>query len=284
MKIKHIIALSVLTVTTGFLLNSCGTETPNPKPTISLIAEGGSLIGDATMDGDKAFKLVFQVSDDSKVEKVVVSSVVNGRTSPQFDTTLNSASSKISLTRRSYAAIATEVWTISVTDDKGASETRSFTINTTSAASGDPLSAFDKDNNNLPFKVWNINGPNTGAFDLSDGTPRTKNDPIAEKDLLDSCIFAEIPNWPARLTSANGTLYKKVTGYVYDDITNTTQIDAAWDASGVAKKLIVVAKDELYIAKLRGGNAKVLVYITNVVKTTGDNLDYIQFKFKKKLI
>ncbi len=284
MKIKYIIALTLVTFTTGLLLNSCGSETPNPAPTISIIAEGTSLIGDATMDGDKSFKLVFQVSDDSKVSRVEVKSVVNGRVSPQYDTLVNSASTKITLNKRSYAAIATEVWTISVTDDQGATATKSFTITTTNAASGDPLSAFDKDNNNLPFKIWNINGPNAAAFDLNDGTPRTKNDPLAEKDLLDSCIFAEIPNWPARLTSANGSLYKKVTGYAYDDITNTTQIDAAWDASGTAKKLIVAAKDELYIAKIRGTNAKVLVYITNVVKTTGDNLDYIQFKFKKKLI
>ena len=49
------------------------------------------------------------------------------------------------------------------------------------------------------------------------------------------------------------------------------------------------ANGDLYIANILAKTSaparlagKVLVYIIDVKKTTGDNLDYVQFKFKKK--
>ncbi len=283
MKVKQILALSLLAVS-AFFLNSCGTDDPNPAPGIDFIAEGGSLTGDVTMDGDKAFSIVFNVTDDSKVKTVEVKSVVNGRVSPQLDTTINAASAKIRLNRKSYAAIATEVWTITVTDDKGSSTSKSLTISTTTAASGDPLTSFEKDNNSLPFKVWNFQGPNAGAFDLLDGTARVKGDPAAEKDLQDSCTLAEVAQWPGRWTSKNGTMFKKVTGYTYADVTNTGQLDAVWNASGNAVKSMTVVAGDLYIASVTRTSAKVLISVDAVTKTAGDNLDYVQFKFKKKTL
>ncbi|MFM9945437.1 MAG: hypothetical protein ACKVQB_09425 [Bacteroidia bacterium] len=288
MKIKQIIAFSLTALITAFSLNSCGPEEKlNPAPGIDLIAESGSIVGDVTMDGDKAFTIVFNVSDNSKVKTVEVTSVVNGRISPQFDSTINSANAKIKLSRKSYAAIATEVWTIKATDDGGETTTKSFTVTTTSAASGDALKPFLLDNSNQTFKVYNINSPNgfAGAFDLMDGTPRFSGDPASEKDIHDSCTTTEIINWPGRWTSKNGTIFKKVTGYTFDDITNTGQLEAAWTASGATKKWMVVAKDELYIAKVRGSNDKVLVLITAVVKlpAQGDNKDYVSFQFKRKI-
>lgn len=284
MKLKQILAFSLVAISSAFLLNSCTGDNPNPAPGLDFIAEGGSITGDVTMDGDKPFTIVFQVTDDSKVKTVEVTSVVDGRISPQLDTTINASSAKIKLTRKSLARIAEEVWTITVTDDKGATTSKSLKISTTSAAAGDPLTSFEKDNNNLPFQLWNFQGPKPGAFDLLDGTPRTKNDPESEKDLQDSTLTAEIANWPGRVTSHNGTLFKKVTTFTYDEVLNTGQLDAVWNASGAEKKFIVVAKGDLYVAKILRTNAKVLVYISDVVKTAGDNLDYVQFKFKKKTI
>ncbi len=285
MKIKQILGFSFLAVFSALLLGSCGIDEPNPAPGIDIIAEGGSLTSDVTMDGDKDFTLVFSVSDDSKVETVEVRSVVNGRVSIQFDTTLNTASAKIKLYRKSYADIATEVWTIQVTDDKGSSSTKSFTITTTSSVTGDPLTSFEKYNiGSEPFKVWNFFGANTGAFNLVDGIPLTKNDPAAEKDIHDSTGTAEVTQWPGRLTSKNGTLFKKVTSYAYADVKNTGQLDAIWNSSGVEKKFMIVAAGDLYIANIKRTNQKILISIDAVVKTSGDNLDYIQFKFLKKTI
>ncbi len=290
MKIKQILGFSILAISSAFLLNSCGDGTPNPAPGIDFIAEGGSLTSDVSMDGDKAFTLVFNVTDDSKVKTVEVKSVVNGRISPQLDTTIDKASAKIKLSRKSYAAIATEVWTITVTDDKGSSTSKSITITTTSAASGDPLSSFDKDNLGDPFKVWNFLGPKPGAFNLLDGVPLTASDPVSEKDIQDSCILAEVSQWPARWTSKNGTTFKKVTGYTFDGVSNTGQLDAVWNASGSASKSMVVSVGDLYIANILAKSSpvrlagKVLIYIMDVKKTAGDNLDYVQFKFKKKTL
>lgn len=291
MKIKQILGFSILAISSAFLLNSCGDGTPNPAPGIDFIAEGGSITGDVTMDGDKAFSIVFNVTDDSKVKTVEVKSVVNGRISPQLDTTINKASAKIKLSRKSYAAIATEVWTITVTDDKGSSTSKSITVTTTSAATGDPLSSFDKDNAGDPFKVWNFLGQKPGAFNILDGITLASGDPATEKDIQDSVVLAEVSQWPARWTSKNGTTFKKVTGYTYDAVLNTGQLEAVWNASGSSMKSMVVNTGDLYIANILAKTSaparlagKVLVYIIDVKKTTGDNLDYVQFKFKKKTL
>ena len=47
-------------------------------------------------------------------------------------------------------------------------------------------------------------------------------------------------------------------------------------------KFMILANNDLYIVKLRGGNTKILIQVVAVTKTSGDNLDNIQFNFKKK--
>ncbi|NUM31860.1 MAG: hypothetical protein HUU47_05995 [Bacteroidetes bacterium] len=287
MKLKRILFYSITVFGLLFLLNSCGDgESTNPAPEINLIAEGGSLTADVSMDGDTTFKIVFSVSDDSKkIKKVEVTSTVDGRVTPQFDTTINETYTKIKLTRRTLARKATEKWTITATDDQGESSSKSINITTISDKAGDPLISYDKDALNNPLRVYNFLGTKAGAFDLLDGTPKVSGDNNAEKDVHDSVTTSELSNWPHRWTSKNGTLFKKVTSYTYDNIVNTGQLDAAWDASGTATKWLVVNVGDLIIAKLRGTNTKVLLKITDVVVTsgTGENNDYVQFNFKKKL-
>jgi hypothetical protein len=282
MKIKQIFAFALIAVSSAFVFTSCGPGEDNLSPVIDIISEAGSITGDVTLDGDKAFTLVFNVSDDSKVKTIEVVSSVDGRSSIQLDSTVSTKTIKIKLSRKTLARIATETWTISATDDAGSSSNKSFVITTNTSATGNPLTSYTLDNNSKPFKVWNFHGPNTGAFDLLDGSPKTSGDAAADKDLHDSTSTAEIAQWPGRWCSKNGTTFKLVTSYAYADIANTGQLDAAWNAAGTEMKYMLVKKGDLYIAKLRGTNTKVLVSITDVMKTTGDNLDYVQFIFKKE--
>lgn len=286
MKLRRLFFYSITVFGLLFLLNSCGDNSTNPAPEINLIAEGGSLTGDVTMDGDTTFKLVFSVSDDSKkIKKIEVTSTVDGRATIQLDTTIDATYTKIKLNRRTLARKATEKWTITATDDDGQSSNKSINITTISDKAGDPLNSYDKDALNNPLRVYNFLGSKAGAFDLLDGTPKVSGDNNSEKDIHDSVIVSELVAWPHRWTTKNGTLFKKVTSYTYDDIKNTGQLDAAWDASGTSVKWMVVNIGDLYIAKLRGTNTKVLIKITDVVVTsgTGENNDYVQFNFKKKL-
>jgi len=211
-----------------------------------------------------------------------VTSNVDGRSTIQLDSTVNAATIKIKLSEKSLARIAVETWTITATDDDGATSSKSIVITTNTSASGNALISYTKDNNNLPFKVWNFSGPNTGAFDLLLGVAKTSGDDKADKDIHDSTATAEIANWPARWTSKNGTKFNLITSYAYGDILNTGQLDAAWNTAGTEMKYMFVKTGDLYIAKLRGTNTKVLVSITGVTKTTGDNLDFTQSIFKKE--
>lgn len=286
MKLKKLLFYSITVFGLLFILNSCGDESANPAPEIDLISEGGSITADISMDGDTTFKIVFSVRDDSKkIKKVEVTSTVDGRVTIQLDTTINETYTKIKLNRRTLARKASEKWTITASDDAGISSSKSITITTTTDKAGAPLTSYDKDALGAPLRVWNFLGSKAGAFDLLDGAPKVSGDNNVDKDIQDSVTVSELVAWPHRWTSKNNTMFKKVTSYTYDNIINTGQLDAAWDASGTAVKWMVVNTGDLIIAKLRGTDTKVLIKVTDVVVTpgTGENNDYVQFNFKKKI-
>jgi len=288
MKIKQILTFSLAAIASAFVLNSCGPdeEKVNLAPVIDLVAEAGSVTGDVSLPGDQNFTVIMSISDDVKVNTVEVTSSIAGRISVQLDTTINGISTRIKLVRKTFAAKASEIWTISATDDKGVSSSKKFTITTTTDVTpGAALTTYTKGTDGLDFRVWNVHGIQPGAFDLEDGVARLKNDDDKEKDLNDSTTISEISQWPARWsTGKSGSRYKKVGGsYTFDNITNEGQLDAAWNASGSEIRFMKPKKGDLYIALLpRVGGKKVLVSITDVVTTSVDNNDFIQFVFKKK--
>ena len=132
--------------------------------------------------------------------------------------------------------------------------------------------------------IWNIIGANKGAWDLVNDVAMSSSDTEGNKDMKNTTTTAsQSPNvFEAEWTVGNGNTSTFVKDNTFD-YTNAT-IEAATTAfnNGSATNTVSsVATGDIYIAKLRDGNYAV-IKITNVVITTSDNNDKIEFSYKKQ--
>lgn len=271
-------------------IQSCGPgDEPAPTPEVNFIGDAGFTAQDASINGGTAFKIGVVATHSVKLSKLEIFVAYDGgpNLKPADCTVCDSSIDGTNL-RAIYSGVTrsiagTEKWTFRVTDKDGESTSKSITI-TTTAAGGTNLIEISKDNDNNTLKVYNFKGPKAGAYDLLNGGNLLSSDPNADKDIQDSTRDEEVATWPARWGSRNGTTFKLVTAYTYEQITNTTALESAWNSSGTPKNALTGIKSgDLIVAKLRGmADTYALIQVTNVVSTTIDNNDYIEFKYKKK--
>jgi hypothetical protein len=201
---------------------------------------------------------------------------------PVCDSTFKTKNFDYNYVGSTGGSTGTEVWTFTIIDEKANETSKSITI-TNFGTGGASLVEIEQDNDGKTLKVYNFQGPNSGAYDLKVGGNLFSADSNSSKDIQDSTTTAEITTWPARWTSRNGTMFKKMTNYNWANVTNSAHLLAAWnDVAGGGSLIILVKKGDVYVAKLRGLDEYVLIEITDVVSTSVDNTDYVQFRFKKK--
>ena len=288
-KIK-LLSLGLVLATAAVFLSNCGTGGgTDPKPTLEFAANQGFVFQDISLAGDEDFTVGIRASHTENIVSFKVTVSYNGGPALEpaecaaCDSTFSSKDFDYDYVGHTAAAAGSEVWTFTVADNKGNESSKSITI-TNLGTGGASLIEIEQDNNSNTLKVWNFQGVNSGAFDLVVGSNLLSADDNADKDIQDSCTVAEVTNWPGRWTSRNGTTFKKMSTYNWGNVTNTSQLDAAWDdVAGSGDAVITVAKGDVYVAKLRGSSDNyVLIEITDVVKTGADNNDYVQFRYKKK--
>jgi hypothetical protein len=200
---------------------------------------------------------------------------------PIVDSSINTENLTYEITDSAAKTVnVTKKYTFMVADKDGLSTSKSITVTSKAV----DLIELTQDVGGNPFRVWNVKGPKSGAYDLLLGNNLTVNDPIGDKDIVDSTANTELSAWPARWVCLNTTIFKKVTSKTFGSITTPADLDAAWASSGVEMNLYKgVKKNDVFIFKLRNNAANlVLVGITNVVVTTVDNNDYVEFIYKKK--
>lgn len=288
-KFKLFALASIVALGTIFI-QSCGPGVdPAPTPEVNFIGDAGFTAQDASINGGTAFKIGVVATHSVKLSKLEIFVAYDGgpNLKPADCTVCDSSIDGTNL-RAIYNGVTrsiagSEKWTFRVTDKDGESTSKSITI-TTTAAGGVNLIEISKDNDNNTLKVWNFKGPKAGAYDLLNGGNLLSADPNADKDIQDSTRDEEVANWPARWSSRNGTTFKLVTAYTYDQITNSTSLESAWNTSGTPKEALTGLKTgDLIVAKLRNTtDTYALIQVTNVSKTTLDNNDYVEFKYKKK--
>lgn len=126
--------------------------------------------------------------------------------------------------------------------------------------------------------VWNFIGPNPGAWDLVANVGKSSGDAAADKDMINTSTVSL--GWVNAWTAGNSTLYVKANSF---DYTAGTLEDAqtAYAGGTGAATVTAPAVDDIYIAKLRGGTNYAVIKITAVTVTPSDNLDKINFSYKK---
>lgn len=287
MKKTKFISLVALLSFGSFFLTNCGTgEGVDPKPVLEFIGGSEYVSGDISLPGSTEFRVGINASHTTRIDNMQITVSYDGGVESiptdcsLCDTVIDASSFRVDYVGTTRATEGTEVWSFIVSDKDGNTTKKSITI-TNIGSGGETLIEISQDNSGDPLRVWNFKGPNSGAYDLVVGGNLLSSDDDGSKDIQDSTTNSETTNWPARWTSRNATVFKQVTGYAWGTVTNTGQLQAAWDASGAETKTITMVDGNYYIAKIRGTEDLVFIEVTDVNSTSSDNLDYVQFRYKK---
>lgn len=286
MKKLNFLAFLMVAALGAVMISSCGDNDDDVVPvgpTLNFLGGIEYVSSDAELTAETEFSVGIRGTHSENIEKFKVTLAINGTSAGTlFDTSFRSRDFDYVFVRTTGPDAQTERYTFTLTDRNGVETSRSITI-TNTGSGGAELRLFPESGD--PFRVWNVRGPELGAFDLVANGPQAAGDPNAGKDIQDSVANSDVAgsriNWPARWTSRNGTTFKKATTS-FDAINNEATLEAAWTNGGTETSTLEAIKvGDVYIAKLRGGSTYVAIKIEEVVDTPNDNLDYISFQYKK---
>jgi hypothetical protein len=283
--IKFLSLFALLSVGALFLTNCSGTDddVPEPSPVVNFIGGAEYVDEDVSLAANSTFTMGITASHSSNIKSIKITRAISGNVAIELlDSSVNDkVITDFFFTIATQNSAGTEVYSFIVADKDGNSTTKSLTV-TNLGDPGKDLVEFLVDNSAETFKVWNFRGPNSGAFGISLGDNVSASEANDEKDIQDSTTLNETSTWPARWTSRNGSMFRKVTTSSWTSITNDAELLAAWDASGSSETTVNITNGDLYIIDLGNGGAFALVEITDVVTTASDNKDYVQFRYKKQ--
>ena len=133
-------------------------------------------------------------------------------------------------------------------------------------------------------EMWNIIGPDLGAWDLKNNKAKSIYDSIAEKDIINNIFMGGKYYFKQTWKSGNSTMFISVTPNFYNTALNFSDIDSLYKKDKKYSSVCDFSKNKTFIANLRGEDEYVLIKITNVVLTTNNNLDKIEFEYKKGFV
>jgi hypothetical protein len=285
MKNIKLLSLFALLGVGALFFSSCGSEkAPEPKPVLNFIGGADFVSSDVDLTANTAFQIAITASHVENITSFRIIRSLDGSVDEDVSDTAEYKTKVISeyiYMGTTGPDAGTEIYTFIVADKNGNSTTKAITIRNL----GDPgrnLETLTEDNDGNSFRVFNFRGPNEGAFGITVGSPLFQSFPNSEKDIQDSISEADT-DWPARWTSRNGTTFKKLSDDAWNTVTNDATIAAAWEFGGTAQTTVSVAEGDVYVLNLAGSDVYSLVRVVDVVSTPSDNLDYVEFEFKRQL-
>ncbi len=133
-------------------------------------------------------------------------------------------------------------------------------------------------------RLNNIQGPNSGAFNLSTLSNEPASAIAGNKDMVDSDATTAL--WDKSFAAGNTTKFVKVSsGFNYAHATDLT-IKDAYVAGTKLSTVLDVATGDMYVAKLRDLDNYVLIKVTSISNDSdgtgsGKNNEYMEFSVKK---
>ncbi len=266
MKKLKFFALGLVGLATAGLTTSCEEDLPDNKPEIDITDPNGS--PSVEVGGSVAFRVVCGTNE--KLESFVVNKTFAGVTEEIADSTLESGLTSFIFVDTLFTASAegTVTFSFTITDNKGESSTASVNVNVVQSLS-DPVTGI----------VYNIMGPNEGAWDLVNDEAKAVGDDDADKDLVDETTNA--PIWSQSFGSLNGTEFVLDNSIDFDNA-SITDIAAAYENGTATASTGTLAQGDIFVAKnIRYPQDYVVVRITAVNSTVTDNEDNLEFEYRK---
>lgn len=168
--------------------------------------------------------------------------------------------------------VGTEVYTITITDEKNNITTKSVSMQVVSGFSSQVLGSF-----------YNIQGSKPGSYDLVSAEQRVSSDLESLKDMKNTDALLFTGSWVA----ANSTLYVKLAPtFDYDKGASIAAI-AAYNAGTKTASISTPVLGDLYMARLRGSDVYAIIKITANDPSNNDcacpRTGKLSFGFKKTI-
>lgn len=280
MKIKHLLLALALPVVAFF--GSCGGDSKDPKPSISLTAGAKYVSGDISVMSDSLLTFsIAATSGSGNLSGISANYSINGGTAKTFfDSSVSgNAVNCIVKTRLAGSVDDVVVFNFVAKDANGQSSTKSIKISVIPPTA--PLLGFQAQ------LIYNAN--NVGfdlAYDLNKGVGLQKNDPATQKDLMDMTTSA-MPQFSKIWGSDNKGKFVKVTANDFTNANTTTYLYNLWKANSATAtaQTSVLAVGDVYLVK-SGQDLPFNLYIIKVTKiqdlpAIGNHNDYVEFSYKK---
>jgi hypothetical protein len=256
--------------------SGCGITDPVPAPTVALDPIGAIEVGayknvTGKVEADSAIS-VFDCSIVTSAGDPVLSSQIEVSKPSgiigEKSFTFNSAN-PIKITVKSGPAGS---YKLKITAEAGGASA-DFSFDFTVAGSSDPLLTVSGSDT-----VFNLIGPRQGAYNLVDGAKVSSTGSETIKDLKDITTIAD-PDFTAKLSSGNGTVFAASTSAAYDAATKAT-VKTAGDAATLTTTAILSAGD-VFVAKLGGSRGYAILKVLSVTMDgASDNVGKIVFEYK----
>lgn len=206
--------------------------------------------------------------------KIFRSTISN--TIPFLDSTISGKNLVMFYNIVSHTSTVTETFTVKLEDNNGEVNTVTFKIYVASFLIDEHEGI-----------IYNSLGTGNYGWDMLLNLPRTTSDNESDIDMYN---FTDVSEFGAPYyfnngwTAGNATRFKRANWYEYENATQETAVDAYTGGTisvFPSDQATAVSAGDIYIVNLRNQNQYCVLKITEVNRTTGDNMDYVRFTYKK---
>jgi hypothetical protein len=125
-----------------------------------------------------------------------------------------------------------------------------------------------------------LNSAGTSAFDLQENEELLESVPSANRD-MQNATTADTPNqWTADWRAANATRFVRANTFDYPNA-SAEAARAVFEDGSPEQVVSNPAVNDIYIARLRGGDTFAVIRIIGVNPTVNDNQDEVLFSYRK---
>lgn len=280
MKLKHLLlALSLPVVA---FLGSCGGDSNDPKPTISLTAGAKFVSGDISVMSDSLLSFsISATSGSGALSGISANYSINGKSAVAVKDTSVNGNAVAFVIKHRLAGSVDDVVTYTFTAKDANGQTASVSVKISVIPPTAPLVGFS---NQLIYNARNTGFEN--AYDLNKGVGLLTNANATLKDMMDKTT-SSMDQFSKIWGSDNSSKFVKVTTNDFTNASTTTYLYNLWKANGAnaVAQTAVLAVGDVYLVK-SGQDLPFNLYIVKVTKiqdltAAGNHNDYVEFSYKK---
>lgn len=254
-------------------------KTINYPPNISFIEGSNYTYFNKVMNINQDFWIGIDAKSneqgESNLSNFRISRTINNNREVLVDSTISTTSFMCLKTFTTNSTEATEKWAFVITDSKGESDSIGVNLYTMQ------ITYMDVEKYGV---IWNLTGTNANAWDLVQNISVDINN-TTNADMINTTGESSVApyyfsnEWQA----LNESTFKRNNNYDYNNASIETAIDAYTSATIIKPSPLAtgIAKDDIYVVKIRNSQNYAVIEVTNVIYTEDSNLDKIEFRYKK---